>query len=107
MPLVLPHPDVGNNYFWTLGAIWCAGHIGGEMATTLIAIGAQCDEKMYLRSQLAQTIKSLVKAHISYHAARMISDPEVAHLEVVLDAADAKWKQARQSYLEHRKAHGC
>jgi hypothetical protein len=63
--------------------------------------------KKHLRSQLAQTIKSLVKAHISHHTARMIGDPEVTHLEVVLDAANAQWKQARQSYLEHRKAHGC
>ena len=80
------------------------------MATTQTAIDVQCDqceEQLHLRSQLARAIKSLVKAHISHHTARMIGDPDVSHLEIILDTADADWKQARQSYLEHRKAHGC
>jgi len=77
------------------------------MATTQTAIGVQCDEQVHLRSQLAQAIKSLVKAHLSHYTARMLGDPKVSDLEIVLDAADAEWKQARQSYLEHRKEHGC
>jgi hypothetical protein len=80
------------------------------MATTQTAIDVQCEqcgEQVYLRSQLAQSIKSLVKAHISHYTARMIGDPQLADLEVVLDTADAKWKQARRSYMDHRKEHGC
>lgn len=67
----------------------------------------QCDEQVHLRGQLARAIKSLVKAHASHHAAQIIGDPEVSDLGANLDVADTKWKQARQSYLEHRKAHGC
>jgi hypothetical protein len=67
----------------------------------------QCDEQVHLRGQLAQAIKSLVKAHVSHHTAQKIGDPAMSDLEANLDAADAVWKQARQYYLEHRKAHGC
>jgi len=67
----------------------------------------QCDEQVHLRSQLAQAIKALVKAHVSHHTARLIGDPHVSQLGGILDKADAEWKQARQCYLAHRKAHGC
>jgi hypothetical protein len=76
-------------------------------AMTQTALDLQCDESVHLRAQLARAIKSLVKAHISHYTARMIGDPEVSHLEVVLDSANAEWKQASRSYSEHRKAHGC
>lgn len=67
----------------------------------------QCEEQALLRGQLARSIKLLVKAHVSHYAARMAGDPKVFELEANLDTADAEWKQARQSYLEHRKTHGC
>lgn len=67
----------------------------------------QCDEQVHLRAQLAKTIKLLVKAHVSHHTARMIGDPVAADLAANLNMADAEWKMARRSYLEHRKVHGC
>ncbi len=76
-------------------------------AMTRTALDVQCDEQVHLRAQLARAIKSLVKAHLSQYTARMIGDPQVSGLEVVLHTADSEWKQARRSYIEHRKAHGC
>ncbi len=67
----------------------------------------QCDEQVHLRAQVAHAIKSLVSAHVSHHAARVIGDPVASDLEANLNMADAEWKLARQSYLEHRKVHGC
>jgi len=67
----------------------------------------QCEEQVLLRGQLARSIKLLVKAHISHYTARMIGDPKVFELEAHLNSADADWKRARQSYLQHRKTHGC
>jgi len=67
----------------------------------------QCEEQVYLRSQLARSIRSLVKAHVSHYTARMIGDPEVHDLEANLAIAEAEWKLSRQSYSEHRKEHGC
>jgi len=68
---------------------------------------AQCDEQVYLRGQLARAIKSLVKAHVSHYTAWKIGDPEAHDLETNLETADAEWQLARESYIEHRKEHGC
>jgi len=67
----------------------------------------QCEEQALLRGQLARAIKLLVKAHVCHYTARMAGDPKMFELEANLDTADTKWKQARQSYMEHRKRHGC
>ena len=68
---------------------------------------SQCDKQVHLRGQLAQAIKSLVKAHASHYTARAIGDPEVHNLNAKLETADAEWKLAQQSYLTHRREHGC
>jgi hypothetical protein len=68
---------------------------------------SQCDEQVHLRAQTAQTIKSLVKAHVSHYSARVTGDPAASALKANLNIADTERKLARQPYLDHRKMHGC
>jgi len=75
--------------------------------TTQIAKKIECNEQARLRHHLAQAIRLLVKAHACHQTALMAGDSRLARFEDNLHTATVNWQLARQSYLEHRTAHGC
>lgn len=73
----------------------------------LVETSILCDEHEHLRGRLAQAIKSLVNAQVSYSAALRTRDSRISGFEKDLEIASVEWKMVRQSFEQHVREHGC